>query len=338
MPSSDAEVATSVSAKKNKKSKKVKVEVAEPVEEEQPQVVENEEQPEAEAEEQVEEPVKKPKKKKNKTTSESSTGAEEAAAAEEEPEANGKSHDTFADDSKVNEVVKSLDGVSEELVEQFKNVATKVVKKHGGDSAAPLAAAIAILSGATKVVTKSLLTQREGYTTYMLTKFDDEIRGKSFAFVIIKRILGEEEGDAAVSHLTFTADRKSLVFDIPSSYDDTITEKWYNTKSLEMKVATELPALEEGSSNGGGGGGGRGGRGGGGGFRGGRGGSFEDRGGFRGGRGGGGGFRGGRGGGFGGDRGGRGGGFGGDRGGRGGFKRSFDDNNGSNKKIKFDDE
>ena len=426
MPSSDAEVATSVSAKKNKKSKKVKVEVAEPVEEEQPQVVENEEQPEAEAEEQVEEPVvracsfhqnilsrfhfhfvhrkffslcvqKKPKKKKNKTTSESSTGAEEAAAAaEEEPEANGKSHDTFADDSKVNEVVKSLDGVSEELVEQFKNVATKVVKKHGGDSAAPLAAAIAILSGmfvctfhvcdlfgqlfcrqqqkchsyrlvcafvgATKVVTKSLLTQREGYTTYMLTKFDDEIRGKSFAFVIIKRILGEEEGDAAVSHLTFTADRKvtyrqsynttdnhslflsiikktvndiqSLVFDIPSSYDDTITEKWYNTKSLEMKVATELPALEEGSSNGGGGGGGgggrggfRGGRGGGGGFRGGRGGSFEDRGGFRGGRGGGGGFRGGRGGGF-----------GGDRGGRGGFKRSFDDNNGSNKKIKFDDE
>ena len=45
-------------------------------------------------------------------------------------------------------------------------------------------------------------------TTYMLTKFDDEIRGKSFAFVIIKSILDEEECDAAVSHLKFTKDRK----------------------------------------------------------------------------------------------------------------------------------
>ena len=66
-------------------------------------------------------------------------------------------------------------------------------------------------SGANKPVQKSttsILTQREGFTTYILTKFDDEIRGKSFAFVIVKRILGEEEGDAAVSHLKFTQDRK----------------------------------------------------------------------------------------------------------------------------------
>ncbi len=70
---------------------------------------------------------------------------------------------------------------------------------------------IIILTGATQPVpvsTQSILTQREGFTTYILTKYDDEIRGKSFAFVIIKRILGEEEGDAAVSHLKFTQDRK----------------------------------------------------------------------------------------------------------------------------------
>jgi len=41
-----------------------------------------------------------------------------------------------------------------------------------------------------------------------LTKYDDEIRGKSFAFVIVKKIIGEEEGDTALSHLTFTKDRK----------------------------------------------------------------------------------------------------------------------------------
>ena len=172
----------------------------------------------------------------------------------------------------------------------------------------------------------------------MLTKYDDEIRGKSFAFVIIKKILGEEEGDQAVSHLTFSKDRKSLVFDIPNSYDEVIMEKWYNTKSLELKAigpSDTLPELDHSSASGGGGGGGFGGRGGG-------------RGGF-GGRGGGGGFggRGGRGGfgdrgGFGGRGGGRGG-FGGRGGGRGGFnggeKRSFGGGEASNnKKIKFDDE
>jgi hypothetical protein len=96
-----------------------------------------------------------------------------------------------------------------------------------------LSAAIVLLVGANKVVTKSILTGREvkqnlltlktnqyqhnfikiifykkGYTTYYLTKNDDEIRGKSFGFVIIKKILGEEEGDAAISHITFTKDRK----------------------------------------------------------------------------------------------------------------------------------
>ncbi len=78
---------------------------------------------------------------------------------------------------------------------------------------------------------------------------------------------------------------QSLIFDIPSSYDETIAEKWYNTKGLELKALSSedtLPELEEGGSGGGGGGGGFG-RGGGG-----RGGGF--------GRGGGGGFGGGRGG------------------------------------------
>lgn len=164
------------------------------------------------------------------------------------------------------------------------------------------------------------MTQRDGFTTYQLTKYDDEIRGKSFAFVIIKRILGEEEGDAAVSHLKFTQDRKSLIFDIPSSYDETITTNWYSTKNLELKQLTgPLPPLEEGGSfqAGGGGGGGRGGFGGRG-----RGGD-RGRGGFGGGRGGGG----------------RGGFGGGDRG---GFqKRSFGGDfggSGENKKIKFDEE
>lgn len=65
------------------------------------------------------------------------------------------------DHSRVNEVVKSLNDVNADLIEQFRATAEKVVKKHNSDPVAPLAAAIAVLSGATKVITNSLLTQRE---------------------------------------------------------------------------------------------------------------------------------------------------------------------------------
>lgn len=309
----DSDVAVKV--KKDKKSKKSK---KEPVEE---------------VEEAVE--VEAPKKSKKKSKKEAEPEPEpeeaepeaepEAEAEEAEEEANGES-DYQIDHEKVNEVVKQLSEVSPDLINTFRNAAQKCIKKHNNDAVTPVAAALAVMSGATKVITTSILTQREGFTTYCLTKYDDEIRGKSFAFVIIKRILGEEEGDAAVSHLKFTQDRKSLIFDIPSSYDETITNNWYSTKNLELKQLTgPLPPLEVQE---GGGGGGRGG------FGGGRGGFGGDRG--RGGRGGRGGF--------GGDRGGRGG-FGGGRGGfgggdRGGFnKRPFGgDGGGENKKIKFDDE
>lgn len=113
-----------------------------------------------------------------------------------------------------------------------------MARKFKNDSIEPLSAAIIVLSGANKRKAStsggsvpdgcSLLTQREvglevsilrmvfyisyspfkGYTTYMLTKHQDEIRGKSFAFVIIKRMLGEDEGDRAISHIKFTKDRK----------------------------------------------------------------------------------------------------------------------------------
>lgn len=343
MPTSENEAVAAISAKKDKKNKKKAKKVAEEVEEEE------EATPAPAVEESPKKKSKKEKKAKKAAEPEPEPEAEaeaeveeaEAEAEAETPPAPAPSKDVAyqeVDPSKVASVVQEIGTVPADVLDQFKKTAGDVLAKSKSDPAAPLAAALAILTGANKVITHSPLTQRENFTTYMLTKYDDEeIRGKSFAFVIIKRILGEEEGDVAVSHLTFTLDRKSLVFDIPSSYDDTIAEKWYNTKTLELKpmaAGETLPPLEERSQ---GGGGGRGGFGGGG--RGGGG-----RGGFGGGRGGGG-----RGG-FGGDRGGGRGGFGGGGrggGGRGGFggggdrggfnKRPFETNGGGeNKKIKFD--
>ena len=110
-------------------------------------------------------------KKKNKKQKEEEEPAEEAAPAEEEAEeelvikSNKKeSHGeakSNVDDEKVNKAVKSIEEVTDELIEQFRSVAQKVLKKTKDDPAAPLAAALAVLTGANKVVTKSLLTQRE---------------------------------------------------------------------------------------------------------------------------------------------------------------------------------
>ncbi len=107
-----------------------------------------------------------------------------------------------------------------------------------------LAAALAVISGCTKVTQRSLLTSRENMTTYMIAKTDEEIRGKSFVYVIMKKILGDENAEAAISKICFTKDKKGLVFDVSSEYDDLIAEKWFNTKALELKMLTELPEVE----------------------------------------------------------------------------------------------
>ena len=82
-------------------------------------------------------------------------------------------------------------------------------------------------------------------TTYMITKTDEEIRGKSFVYVIMKKILGDDAAEKAIQQIRFTKDKKGLVFDVSSECDDLILEKWFNTKSLEMKIIEELPELEE---------------------------------------------------------------------------------------------
>lgn len=221
------------------------------------------------------------------------------------------------------DAAKALDNIPQALIEKFRAGAEEVLKEK--DAVSALAAALAVISGTTKVSNRSIMSSREGYTTYMISKTDEEIRGKSFVFVLVKKIIGDDEGEKAISGIRFTKDRKGLCFDIDCKYDEVIESQWHNTKSLSMDKLEELPELEPEESRGGfggsrGGGGGRGG-----GFRGG------DR---NGGGGRGGGFRGG-------DRngggGGRGGGFRGGRGG-GGEKRSFGGSSGGgfNKRVKFD--
>ena len=47
----------------------------------------------------------------------------------------------------------------------------------------------------------------------MLTKDSEEIRGKSFVFAVMKKIVGENEVETAISKVVFTKDKKvSLTF------------------------------------------------------------------------------------------------------------------------------
>ena len=159
-----------------------------------------------------------------------------------------------------------MDDVSPQLIEKFRSGAEAVLKTK--DAVSALAAALAVISGNTKMTQRSLLSSREvilkkfhqffkeffkhllknnskNMTTYMITKSDEEIRGKSFVYVIMKKILGEEKAEKAIQQIRFTKDKKGLVFDVSSDCDDLIIEKWFNTKSLEMKAIEELPELEE---------------------------------------------------------------------------------------------
>ncbi len=159
----------------------------------------------------------------------------------------------------------------------------------------------------------------------MLSKTDEEIRGKSFVFSLMKKIIGENETESAIQKVVFTKDKKGIVFDVLSQYDDLIAEKWFNTRSLELTPLTELPEIEADTSSGGGGGFGGGRAGGGGRFGNKRGGGGRKFGGGGGGR-------------FGGDRNGGGGRFGGDRNGGDSNKRKFDaaSSASQSKRVKFD--
>ena len=163
-----------VATKKQKKNKKVKVEeVEEAVAAEEP-VVEQAEEPVPEPEESPKK-NKKDKKKKAKKEAEPEPEKEPEPVKEEEEEeeeplvknGNGKQHEEVEyviDDAKVNEAVKAIESVSEELVEKLKKPALKVLKKFNQEGVNAVAAAIAVLSGANKKPVqsgKSVLTDRD---------------------------------------------------------------------------------------------------------------------------------------------------------------------------------
>ena len=44
----------------------------------------------------------------------------------------------------------------------------------------------------------------------LISKTDDEIRGKSFVYVLMKKVIGDDEAEKAISKITFTKDKKVI--------------------------------------------------------------------------------------------------------------------------------
>lgn len=197
------------------------------------------------------------------------------------------------------DALRTIDTISPETIAVFTESAEKMIKERGAVFA--LSAALAIITGSTDIKPRSLLSSREGYTTYVM-KTNVEMHGLGYAWRSLERYLDEALRNK-ITGMRFCADKKGCAFDVPAEFDSVIATNWVDGKYDSLEVATELPELqaqEQRSGYGGGGGGGwgggrgRGGGRGGGGRGGGRG--YGDRNG--GSRGGGGYSRGGGGGGY----------------------------------------
>jgi hypothetical protein len=69
-------------------------------------------------------------------------------------------------EASTNDAARSLDGIPPQLIEKFRSGAEEVLKTK--DAVSALAAALAVISGCTKVTQRSLLTSREVSTFFKI--------------------------------------------------------------------------------------------------------------------------------------------------------------------------
>jgi ATP-dependent RNA helicase DDX21 len=183
------------------------------------------------------------------------------------------------------DAIRSLDGVSDDVLKLFEESAKKLIEEKGAVTA--VATALAVMSGSTQLKARSLLSSAEGFTTYHF-KTNMVMNGLGYCWRSLERCLEEDVRDK-IQRMRFTADKMGAVFDIPTELESVIENHWADGRYDTLEKAESLPELLESSSRDSG----RGGRGRGRGF--GSGGGFRGRGGGRGRYSGGGGGYGGRG-------------------------------------------
>ncbi|CAF0850614.1 unnamed protein product [Rotaria sp. Silwood1] len=146
------------------------------------------------------------------------------------------------------DAAKALDSVTDEAKAHFRKTAEKILETC--DAIDALSAALACISGTTNIVSRSLLTKKENYTTYMLS-VTDEFKGPGLVFTMLRKCFGEDfDAKGNCSQVAFTKDYRNAVFDIPSELDEKLQSYWKDSPRIQMKPIKELPQLDESSRNG----------------------------------------------------------------------------------------
>lgn len=150
--------------------------------------------------------------------------------------------------SSAKEAIKGFEKVDEGVLNFFEDFAQYLIDTKGALKAVSLA--LAYISGTTeKIKKRSLLTGQEHFVTYDL-KTDEEFRGISYVWGILRRLLPQNITDA-IKGMRMYNDKKGAVFDVPEEMADTVIELFNNEKdsrrnmTYSVEIAKELPDLFE---------------------------------------------------------------------------------------------
>ncbi|KAM5140702.1 nucleolar RNA helicase 2-A-like [Mantella aurantiaca] len=139
------------------------------------------------------------------------------------------------------DAIKSLDSIPADVVEHFKVYAEELIEKKGALNA--LAAALALLSGASSLKQRSLLNMETGFTTVVL-KTSVPIHTLSYVWRAIKEQMGEEI-DSQVHRMCLLKDSLGVCFDVKDDTLKNFQDSWKDSRRWQLSVATELPELQE---------------------------------------------------------------------------------------------
>jgi len=143
-------------------------------------------------------------------------------------------------DLKKDEILESLDEISDEARDVFLDSADALIESKGAREA--LAIALAALSGI-KTTQRSILTGAENSSTLMVTSRQG-FRSKGFVYRILENRLGAEMKEK-ISSLSITANGDSAIFDIPTAEKDNMMTNFQSDHREWIEECSEIPALQE---------------------------------------------------------------------------------------------
>eukprot|EP00755_Sulcionema_specki_P031239 Sspe_Gene.2069::Locus_687_Transcript_1_1_Confidence_1.000_Length_1815::g.2069::m.2069/K16911/DDX21; ATP-dependent RNA helicase DDX21 len=137
--------------------------------------------------------------------------------------------------------------IPDDVVDKFRDVAGRIIKKKGDDAQGALAAMIALASGHTeKLKPRSLLSNEEGYVTMLFTS-RKPITALGYVWGALRGVLPAEacsdQNARNVRYMQVTEDGYGAVFDVKESLMPYLKEAIEEQDWLS--VATSLPALKQ---------------------------------------------------------------------------------------------